>query len=70
MSSYSGWHFQNKIVNSLGMGNSYNNGNNAEASPSDNTYDENIANDMRALELRLQEELEELSGDDSPKQVH
>ncbi|XP_049818439.1 uncharacterized protein LOC109604845 isoform X3 [Aethina tumida] len=60
----------NKIVNSLGMGNSYNNGNNAEASPSDNTYDENIANDMRALELRLQEELEELSGDDSPKQVH
>lgn len=30
----------------------------------DATYEADIANDMRELELRLQEELEEWSGDD------
>lgn len=33
----------------------------------DAIYEADIANDMRELELRLQEELEEWSGDDSPK---
>ncbi|CAG9856052.1 unnamed protein product [Phyllotreta striolata] len=54
-----------QIVQSLAMGN-YNNGN--PSGPSDDAmYDANIANDMRELELRLQEELEEWSGEDSPK---
>lgn len=33
----------------------------------DVNYDQDIANDMRELELRLQDQLEEWSGDDSPK---
>lgn len=33
----------------------------------DVNYEQDIANDMRELELRLQDQLEEWSGDDSPK---
>ncbi|XP_028132577.1 roquin-1 isoform X1 [Diabrotica virgifera virgifera] len=56
-----------KIVQSLNqvMGN-YNNGNPSGTSD-DAMYEAGIANDMRELELRLQEELEEWSGEDSPK---
>ncbi|KAJ8981205.1 hypothetical protein NQ317_014849 [Molorchus minor] len=58
----------NKIVHSLSqaMGN-YNNGNPAVGTSEDAMYEADIANDMRELELRLQEELEEWSGEDSPK---
>ncbi|XP_057661513.1 roquin-1 isoform X1 [Diorhabda carinulata] len=56
-----------KIVQSLNqaMGN-YNNGNPSGQSD-DAMYEADIANDMRELELRLQEELEEWNGEDSPK---
>lgn len=47
------------------MGN-YSNGN-PPGTSDDAMYDASIANDMRELELRLQEELEEWSGEDSPK---
>lgn len=59
---------QNKIVHSLSqaMGN-YNNGNPTVGTSEDAMYEADIANDMRELELRLQEELEEWSGEDSPK---
>ncbi|KAG5870919.1 hypothetical protein JTB14_004140 [Gonioctena quinquepunctata] len=58
----------NKIVHSLSqaMGN-YNNGNPPVGISEDAMYEADIANDMRKLELRLQEELEEWSGEDSPK---
>ncbi|KAJ8915807.1 hypothetical protein NQ315_004619 [Exocentrus adspersus] len=58
----------NKIVHSLSqaMGN-YNNGNPTVGTSEDAMYEADIANDMRELELRLQEELEEWSGEDSPK---
>ncbi|CAH2002444.1 unnamed protein product [Acanthoscelides obtectus] len=59
----------NRIVQSLSqaMGN-YSNGNPPSGSASEDAmYEADIANDMRELELRLQEELEEWSGEDSPK---
>ncbi|XP_060519847.1 roquin-1 [Cylas formicarius] len=58
----------NKIVHSLNqtMG-TYSNGALSVGSSDDATYEADIANDMRELELRLQEELEEWSGEDSPK---
>uniref|UniRef100_V5G646 RING-type E3 ubiquitin transferase n=1 Tax=Anoplophora glabripennis TaxID=217634 RepID=V5G646_ANOGL len=58
----------NKIVHSLNqvMGN-YNNGNPTVGTSEEAMYEADIANDMRELELRLQEELEEWSGEDSPK---
>lgn len=55
--------FQNKIRHSLSQAVSK-----LDISQSEDTfYEADIANDMRELELRLQEELEEWSGDDSPK---
>ncbi|CAG9816410.1 unnamed protein product [Phaedon cochleariae] len=54
----------NKIVHSLTH---YNNGNAPIAPTEDAMYEADIVNDMRELELRLQEELEEWSGEDSPK---
>ncbi|XP_023016148.1 RING finger and CCCH-type zinc finger domain-containing protein roquin [Leptinotarsa decemlineata] len=56
----------NKIVHSLKAMGNYNNGNPSVTSE-DAMYEADIANDMRKLELRLQEELEEWSGEDSPK---
>lgn len=59
---------QNKIVHSLNQAMSnYNNGNPNVSIPDDAMYEADIANDIRELELRLQEELEEWSGEDSPK---
>lgn len=55
--------FQNKIRHSLSQAVSKLD----IASSEDATYEADIANDMRELELKLQEELEEWSGDDSPK---
>ncbi|CAG9761632.1 unnamed protein product [Ceutorhynchus assimilis] len=62
----------NKIVHSLTQANRshINNNNNGKLptkTPEDDTYEQDIAKDMRELELRLQEELEEWSGEDSPK---
>lgn len=62
---------QNRIVSSLNQMN-YNNGNAGLRSAEDAMYEEDIANDMRELELRWQEELEEQekrwsSEDDSNK---
>lgn len=45
----------------------YTNGNPTVGIPDDAMYEADIANDMRELELRLQEELEEWSGEESPK---
>lgn len=53
----------NKIMQ-LTLGN-YNNGN--ITGNDDEAYDAGIANNMRKLEIRLQEEIEEWSGEDSPK---
>lgn len=55
--------FQNKIRLSLSRAVSKLDNSTTE----DATYEADIANDMRELELRLQEELEEWSGDDSSK---
>lgn len=55
--------FQNKIRLSLSQAVSKLD----NATTEDAIYETDIANDMRELELRLQEELEEWSGDDSPK---
>lgn len=55
--------FQNKIRLSLSQAVSKLD----NATTEDAIYEADIANDMRELELRLQEELEEWSGDDSPK---
>lgn len=55
--------FQNKIRLSLSQAVSKLDNSATE----DATYEADIANDMRELELRLQEELEEWSGDDSSK---
>lgn len=58
---------QNKLVNSLMV--DYNNGNNSTIGITEEEmmYEADIANDMRKLELKLQEDLEEWSGEDSPK---
>ncbi|KAF7282829.1 hypothetical protein GWI33_001967 [Rhynchophorus ferrugineus] len=45
----------------------YNNVNSSVRPADDAMYEADIVNDMRKLELRLQEELEEWSGEDSPK---
>ncbi|CAH0546116.1 unnamed protein product [Brassicogethes aeneus] len=58
----------NKIVHSLGIS-SYSNGNTSEQ-VLDNAINEEEDIRMKALELRLKEELEQLSEDDSPKPVH
>ncbi|XP_066254234.1 roquin-1 isoform X1 [Euwallacea similis] len=57
----------NKIVHSLTQGNRSYNGNLPAKSTDDAMFEQDIANDMRELELRLQEELEEWSEEDSPK---
>ncbi|KAH1003968.1 hypothetical protein HUJ04_003796 [Dendroctonus ponderosae] len=57
----------NKIVYSLTQANRSHHGNLTGKSADDAMYEQDIANDMRKLELRLQEELEEWSGEDSPK---
>ncbi|XP_030763217.1 roquin-1 isoform X2 [Sitophilus oryzae] len=57
----------NKIVHSLSQAMSPYTNVNSSARTRDDAYEADIANDMRELELRLQEELEEWSGEDSPK---
>ncbi|XP_050312443.1 roquin-1 isoform X2 [Anthonomus grandis grandis] len=55
----------NKIVHSLTQANR--NGHYQPKPVDDASYEQDIANDIRELERRLQEELEEWSGEDSPK---
>lgn len=57
---------QNQLVNSLV---NFNNGNNSSVGTTEEEmmYEADIANDMRKLELKWQEDLEEWSGEDSPK---